>query len=53
MPPCSNATVPEAAQIGCLAAAVTIQQIATSGTASREQLPQEWQRQKVEVIAYE
>ena len=35
---CAGATAPEAAQIGCLAAAVTIQQIGTTGTASREQI---------------
>jgi len=35
---CAGATIPEAAQIGCLAAAVTIQQIGTTGTASREQI---------------
>ena len=35
---CAGATAPEAAQIGCLAAAVTIRQIGTTGTASREQI---------------
>jgi rfaE bifunctional protein kinase chain/domain len=35
---CAGATVAEAAQIGCLAAAVTIQQIGTTGTASTEQM---------------
>lgn len=35
---CSGATIPEAAEIGCLAAGVTIQQIGTTGTASREQI---------------
>ena len=35
---CAGATVAEAAQIGCLAAAVTIRQIGTTGTASREQI---------------
>jgi hypothetical protein len=30
--------VPEAGEIGCLAAGVTIQQIGTTGTASREQI---------------
>lgn len=35
---CSGATVPEAGEIGCLAAGVTIQQIGTTGTASREQI---------------
>jgi sugar/nucleoside kinase (ribokinase family) len=35
---CSGATVPEAGEIGCLAAGVTIQQIGTTGTASRDQI---------------
>jgi len=35
---CAGATVPEAAQIGCLAAVVTIQQLGTTGTASRAQI---------------
>jgi len=35
---CAGATVPEAAEIGCLAAAVTIRQIGTTGTASRVQI---------------
>jgi rfaE bifunctional protein kinase chain/domain len=35
---CAGATVPEAAQVGCLAAAVTIRQLGTTGTASREQI---------------
>jgi bifunctional ADP-heptose synthase (sugar kinase/adenylyltransferase) len=35
---CSGATVPESGEIGCLAAGVTIQQIGTTGTASREQI---------------
>lgn len=35
---CSGAAVPEAAEIGCLAAGVTIQQIGTTGTASRDQI---------------
>jgi rfaE bifunctional protein kinase chain/domain len=35
---CAGATAPEAAQIGCLASAVTIQRIGTTGTASREQI---------------
>ena len=35
---CAGATIPEAAQIGCLAAAVTIQQLGTTGTASRVQI---------------
>jgi bifunctional ADP-heptose synthase (sugar kinase/adenylyltransferase) len=41
---CSGATVPEAAQVGCLAAGVTIQQIGTTGTASREQIAALWQQ---------
>jgi len=40
---CAGATVPEAAQVGCLAAGVTIQQIGTTGTASREQILQTWE----------
>jgi rfaE bifunctional protein kinase chain/domain len=35
---CSGATVPEAVEIGCLAAGVTVRQIGTTGTASREQI---------------
>ncbi len=35
---CCGATVPEAAEIGCLAAGVTIQQIGTTGTASCAQI---------------
>jgi bifunctional ADP-heptose synthase (sugar kinase/adenylyltransferase) len=35
---CVGATVPEAGEIGCLAAGVTIQQLGTTGTASREQI---------------
>jgi fructose-1-phosphate kinase PfkB-like protein len=35
---CAGATVAEAAQIGCLASAVTIRQLGTTGTASREQI---------------
>jgi rfaE bifunctional protein kinase chain/domain len=35
---CSGATVPEAGEIGCLAASVTIRQIGTTGTASRDQI---------------
>ena len=38
MPLCVCATLVEAAQIGRLAAAVTIRQIGTTGTASREQI---------------
>jgi rfaE bifunctional protein kinase chain/domain len=41
---CAGATAPEAAQTGCLAAAVTIQQIGTTGTASRAQILDCWQR---------
>jgi sugar/nucleoside kinase (ribokinase family) len=43
---CSAATVPEAAEIGCLAAGVTIQQIGTTGTASRAQIAGLHQRLK-------
>lgn len=35
---CAGATVPEAAEVACLAAGVTIQQIGTTGTASRRQI---------------
>jgi sugar/nucleoside kinase (ribokinase family) len=35
---CSGATVPEAGEIGCLAAGVTIRQVGTTGTASRDQI---------------
>ncbi len=35
---CAGATVPEAAEIACLAAGVTVQQIGTTGTASRRQI---------------
>jgi rfaE bifunctional protein kinase chain/domain len=35
---CAGATVPEAAEVGCLAAGVTIQQIGTTGTASQDQI---------------
>lgn len=34
----AGATIPEAAAVGCLAAAVTIQQLGTTGTASRGQI---------------
>ncbi len=39
---CAGATVPEAAEIGCLAAGVTIRQLGTTGTASREQITALW-----------
>lgn len=35
---CAGADAPEAAWVGCLAAAITIQQIGTTGTASRAQI---------------
>jgi rfaE bifunctional protein kinase chain/domain len=35
---CARASVPEAAEIGCLAAGVTIRQVGTTGTASRKQM---------------
>jgi bifunctional ADP-heptose synthase (sugar kinase/adenylyltransferase) len=41
---CAGATVPEAAEVGCLAAAVTIKQIGTTGTVSRKQILAEWER---------
>ena len=45
----SGAQLPEAALIGNLVASITIQQLATTGTASPDQLPQRletWQRQR-------
>ena len=39
---CAGATAPEAAQVGCLAAAVTIRQLGTTGTASRAQILDCW-----------
>ena len=45
----SGATLPEAALIGNLVASITIQQLATTGTARPEQLPERlemWQRQR-------
>jgi rfaE bifunctional protein kinase chain/domain len=35
---CAGATVPEAAEVACLAAGVTIRQVGTTGTASRRQI---------------
>lgn len=35
---CAGATVPEAAEVGCLAAGVTVRQVGTTGTASRRQI---------------
>lgn len=35
---CAGASAPEAAEIGCLAAGVTIRQLGTTGTASRKQM---------------
>ena len=40
---CAGATLAEAAQLGNLAAAVTIQQLGTTGTASPEQIAAIWQ----------
>ncbi len=39
---CAGATVVEAAEIGCLAVGVTMQQIGTTGTASRRQVLDLW-----------
>lgn len=36
---CAGATLPEAALVGNLVASITVEQLATTGTASREQLP--------------
>jgi rfaE bifunctional protein kinase chain/domain len=41
---CAGATAHEAAQAGCLAAAVTIRQLGTTGTASRAQILDCWQQ---------
>jgi bifunctional ADP-heptose synthase (sugar kinase/adenylyltransferase) len=43
---CSGATVPEAALVGCLSSSVTIRQIGTTGTASRNQILQTWLDQR-------
>jgi sugar/nucleoside kinase (ribokinase family) len=42
---CAGATVPEAAEIGCLAAGVTVRQIGTTGTATRRQILDLWREQ--------
>jgi sugar/nucleoside kinase (ribokinase family) len=45
----AGATLPEAALVGCLVASITVQQLATCGTASRNELParlQQWQSQR-------
>ena len=39
---CAGATLEEAALLGNLAAAVTIQQLGTTGTASPEQIVEQW-----------
>jgi len=39
---CAGATLEEAALLGNLAAAVTIQQLGTTGTASPEQIMAQW-----------
>lgn len=39
---CAGATVPEAAEIGCLAAGVTVRQTGTTGTATRRQILDLW-----------
>lgn len=39
---CAGATAAEAAEIGCLAAGVTVRQIGTTGTASRRQILDLW-----------
>jgi bifunctional ADP-heptose synthase (sugar kinase/adenylyltransferase) len=39
-----GATLPEAAAFGCLVASITIQQIGTTGTATREQIRQRWRK---------
>ena len=35
----AGAELPEAALVGCLVASITVQQLATTGTAQRDQLP--------------
>jgi rfaE bifunctional protein kinase chain/domain len=42
---CAGATVPEATEIGCLAAGVTVRQVGTTGTASRRQILDLWREQ--------
>jgi sugar/nucleoside kinase (ribokinase family) len=42
---CAGATAPEAAEIGCLAAGVTVRQIGTTGAATRRQILDLWQEQ--------
>jgi sugar/nucleoside kinase (ribokinase family) len=43
---CAGASVAEAAEIGCLAAGVTIRQVGTTGTASRKQIMElHWERE--------
>jgi len=39
---CAGATVTEAAEVGCLAAGVTVRQLGTTGTASRRQILDLW-----------
>ena len=49
---CAGATPPEAAVVGNLVASITIQQLGTTGTARREQLPDRltlWQKQQEEM----
>lgn len=43
---CAGATATEAAQIGCLAAGVTVRQIGTTGTASRRQMLDLWREMR-------
>jgi rfaE bifunctional protein kinase chain/domain len=42
---CAGASVPEAAELGCLAAGVTVRQVGTTGTASRRQILDLWREQ--------
>jgi len=37
---CAGASLPEAALVGCLVASITVQQLATTGTATPEQVLQ-------------
>jgi sugar/nucleoside kinase (ribokinase family) len=44
---CAGASAAEAAEIGCLAAGVTIRQVGTTGTASRKQIMElQWERDR-------
>ena len=42
---CAGATIPEAAEVGCLAAGVTVRQVGTTGTATRRQILDLWREE--------